>query len=71
MKRSRRDGRRLQYIAGRAALWLFNDLPAHMEAMMFPDHVRKQVTQPAVLVLYPSLTIDKQHDIMMSLSCKS
>jgi len=43
MKRGRRDGRQLQYAAARAALWLLNDLPAHLETLLFPDNIRKPV----------------------------
>ena len=43
MKRGCRDGNTLQYAAARAALWLLNDMPALVEAVLFPDHVRTPV----------------------------
>ncbi len=38
-----RDGRLLQYAAARAASWLVTDLPAHVEAALFPKTVRTPV----------------------------
>ena len=42
-ERGRRERRPLQYAAARAALWLLNDLPAHMETLLFPDNTRTPV----------------------------
>ena len=37
MQRAEARGQRLPYAAARAALWLLDDFPAHMEALLFPD----------------------------------
>ena len=48
MKSGRRNGKPLQFAAARAALWFLNDVPAHVEALLFPNNVRMPV--PAMLL---------------------
>ena len=50
MKQGRHDGRRIRYAAARASLWLLNDLPAHVEALLFPDNVRSTARAARCLV---------------------
>ena len=49
MKRGRREGKTMQAAAARGALWLLNDLPAHVEALAFPSHAHEQVRKQACL----------------------
>ena len=44
MERSQREGRTLRHAAARAALWLYNYLPVLVEALLFPDNTRTQVS---------------------------
>ena len=42
MEHAKRTNRPLQYAAARAALWLYNDVPALLEHLLFPNRLGMQ-----------------------------
>ena len=43
VKRGRHNGGLLCYAAARATLWVLLDMPAYMETLLFPHHIRTAV----------------------------